>query len=205
MFPDSQIAQCYTFNETKMKYAIQFGIASYFRDLLKIDFKNIPYSFKVDETTEQQGKKQYNGYIPYWSVKFQFINIACHGTLMVDHCPAEKLLDHFFEFFRKANLHLHLMLHTGMDGPNVNLKFEELLRPSESFKHLILYFCLLVPGHSILPITGLNLVSQSEILMLIPLPLSLIFFFKLSTSRRADYIGMGSLTEFVSHFLPRNL
>ena len=54
---------------------------------------------------------------------------------MVYHCPAEKLLEHFFEFVRKANLVLHLMLHTAMDGPNVNLKFEELLRSSESFKH----------------------------------------------------------------------
>ena len=55
---------------------------------------------------------------------------------MVDHCLAEQLLEHFFKFIRKSNLDLHLMLYIGMNGPNVNLKFEELLRSSESFKHL---------------------------------------------------------------------
>ena len=55
---------------------------------------------------------------------------------MVDHCLAEQLLEHFFKFIRKSNLDLHHMLYIGMNGPNVNLKFEELLRSSESFKHL---------------------------------------------------------------------
>ena len=35
----------------KMKYSIQFAILPYLRDLLKDDLKNIPYSFKFDETT----------------------------------------------------------------------------------------------------------------------------------------------------------
>ena len=42
---------------------------------------------------------------------------------MVDRCPAEKLLDYFFEFVGKANLDLRLMLHTRLDGRNVNLKY----------------------------------------------------------------------------------
>ena len=55
---------------------------------------------------------------------------------MIDHCHTEKLLEHLFEFVRKVTLDLRLMLHTNkMDGPNENLKFEELLRSSESFKH----------------------------------------------------------------------
>ena len=119
-----------------MEYAIQFSIAPYFRDLLKDDLKNIPYSFKFDETTTQEAERQEDGYTQYWSEKHQCIKISYHGTLMVDHCPAEKLLEHFFEFVRKANLTLNLMLHPGMDGANVELKFEELIRSSESFKNL---------------------------------------------------------------------
>ena len=79
---------------------------------------------------------------------------------MVGHCPSEKLLEHYFGSVRKANLDLHLMLHTGMDGPNVKLKFEELLQSSECFKHLT-QFCLLVAAHSVLPIAGLDLILQS--------------------------------------------
>ena len=56
------------------------------------------------------------------------------GTIMVDHCPAEKLLEHFLEFTEKINLDLKLILHIGMDGPSVNLKFEDLLKSSRHIK-----------------------------------------------------------------------
>ena len=65
MFPDLQTAKGNKLNKTKMKYTIQFGIAPYFRDLLKDDLKNIPYSFRFDETTTQQAKKQCDGYTQY--------------------------------------------------------------------------------------------------------------------------------------------
>ena len=125
MFPDLQTAKGNKLNKTKMKYTIQFGIAPYFRDLLKDDLKNIPYSFRFDETTTQQAKKQCDGYTQYQSEK-QCIKILYSGTLMVDHCSAEKLLEHFVEFV-KANIDFCLLLHTEMNSPNVNLKFEDLL------------------------------------------------------------------------------
>ena len=125
MFPDS-----------KMKYTIQYGIAPYFKELLKDDLKNTAYSFKFDETTNQQVKKQYDGYVQYWSCKHKCINIAYCGTLMVDHCPSEKLLEHFFEFIEKAELDISFLLHLGMDGPNVNLKFERSIKSSNVFSNI---------------------------------------------------------------------
>ena len=67
-----------------MKYSIQFGIALCFREQLKDDLKNIPCSFKFDETTTQQAKKQYYIYTQYWREKHQCIKISYHGTLMVN-------------------------------------------------------------------------------------------------------------------------
>ena len=52
------------------------------------------------------------------------------GTIMIDHCSAEKLFEHFLEFTEKRNLDLKLMLHIGMDGPSVNLKLGDLLKSS---------------------------------------------------------------------------
>ena len=63
MFPDSKIAASYKQNETKMKYTIQYGIAPYFKELLKDEFKNTAFTFKFDETTNQQVKMQYDGYV----------------------------------------------------------------------------------------------------------------------------------------------
>ena len=81
----------------------------------------------IKKRSHQQVKKQYDGYVQFWCDKSQCIKIAYCGTLMVDHCPAEKLVEHFFEFIKKANLDLKYILHIGMDGPSVNLKFEKLL------------------------------------------------------------------------------
>ena len=55
---------------------------------------------------------------------------------MVDHCPAEKILEHFLEFTGKINLDLKLMLHIGMGEPSVNLKFEDLLKSLPHIKSL---------------------------------------------------------------------
>ena len=51
------------------------------------------------------------------------------GSLFVDHCPSETLIGHFFEFwvYKKNNLDINYLLHIGMNGPNVNLKFQKLL------------------------------------------------------------------------------
>ena len=48
------------------------------------------------------------------------------GTIMVDYCRVEKLLEHSLEFVDKVKLQLQLTLHLVMDGVNVNLRFEEL-------------------------------------------------------------------------------
>ena len=62
MFPNYKIARKYKQSETKVKYSVQFGIA-------KQDFSKTPFTFKFDETTTSQIKKQYDGYIYYWCQK----------------------------------------------------------------------------------------------------------------------------------------
>ena len=54
--------------------------------------------------------------------------ISYCGSLFVDHCPSETLVEHFFfKFIRKGNLDINYLLHIEMDGPNVNLKFRKLI------------------------------------------------------------------------------
>ena len=60
MFPDSQIAVKYSQEETKSKYVVQFGLAPFVKDELITDVQKTPYSFKFDETTTSQMKKQYD-------------------------------------------------------------------------------------------------------------------------------------------------
>ena len=68
MFPDSAIASLYSQEETKIKYTIQYGIAPYFKQQLLSDMKDCPFSFRFDETTTAQKKKQYDDYVTYLSL-----------------------------------------------------------------------------------------------------------------------------------------
>lgn len=127
MFPDSNIAKGYKMSETKSKYIIQFGICPFVKNEILNDMKDQPFCFMFDETTTKQIKKQYDGYVKYYSIKFNRIVNHYVGSLFLGHCNSEDLKDHFFEFARSAHLNVKYLLHIGMDGPNVNLKFQKLL------------------------------------------------------------------------------
>ena len=79
MFPDSKIAQGYKQNETKMAYVIKYGPSPYFRESLKSDFHSKAFCFKFDETTTCQVKKQYDGFVQYWSKSQNKIAMAYCG------------------------------------------------------------------------------------------------------------------------------
>ena len=49
------------------------------------------------------------------------------GSLFIGHCTSENLLDHYKILTEKMNLDSSFLLHLGIDGPNVNLSFEEKL------------------------------------------------------------------------------
>ena len=126
------------------------------------------------------------------------------GTIMVDHCLAGKLLEHFLEFTEKINLDLKLMLHIGMDGPSVNLKFEDLLKSSPHIKSLgttILSIgtCPLHIVHNAFRagVNALNFNIDSFII-------NSNFFFKLSAARRADYKQMQEFTDVISHLVQKH-
>ena len=64
-FPNSNITKNYKLEETKAKYFIQFGI--YLCSILLEDMKNMPFTFRFGETTNSQIKKQYDGYVTFYS------------------------------------------------------------------------------------------------------------------------------------------
>lgn len=83
---------------TKCQYVIEFALKPYILEYLCDDFRDVPFTFKFDETTTVQVKKQYDAHVQYYSKKFgSVINHFC-GSLFVGHCKAVQLRDHFFEF-----------------------------------------------------------------------------------------------------------
>ena len=70
MFPDSQIVAKYSQEEIKFKYVLQFSLIPFVKDELTTDVQKTPYSFKFDETTNCQVKKQYDGYVSFFSKNY---------------------------------------------------------------------------------------------------------------------------------------
>ena len=127
MFPKSKIASLYAMSSDKMKYVIQFGIYPYVKHQLIQDLSEpgTPFTFKFDETTTSQVKKQYDGYVQFYSKNYKRIVTHYAGSLFLGHCTSEDLINHFMEFVLKLKCNINFFLHIGMDGPNVNLSFQK--------------------------------------------------------------------------------
>lgn len=90
MFTDSNIASSYSTSETKTKYVTQFGIAPYIIEHLKNYMKDTPFTFKFDENISKQVKKQYDGYVQYFSKTHKKIVNHYAGSLFLGHCVTPK-------------------------------------------------------------------------------------------------------------------
>ena len=104
------------------------------------------------------------------------------------HCPAEELVKHFYEMTEQLELDGMHLIHLGMDGPKVNLKFEKdlcaALHAREDTVILNLGTCSLHPVHTAFKkgLEELQFAFGSFFN-------ALSFFFKLSAARRNDYSG----------------
>ena len=199
MSPGSKIAEQYCQNETKMNYVIQFGLSSYFEDVLKSDLKGNPFSFKFDETATSQTKKQYDRFVQFWSERFNTVTMAYCGSLFVDHCPAEKLVEHFYEFVQKVGLDINYMHHLGMDGPIVIKNFERLLLESSCLENTTFLDVGTCPLH-ILHNAFRKGVSSLRF-NVDQFALDINFFSKLSAGRRANYQKISEVTDIVEDAL----
>ena len=91
-----------------------------------MDLIGIPFVFKIDETTTLQVKNNMMDIqLQYWSKEMTLVNSVYCGSLFVGHCFSKYLLPHFTTFVEDMNLEPDLLMQIGMDGPNVNSKFEK--------------------------------------------------------------------------------
>ena len=199
MFPDSEIAKNYQQGETKVKYNLQYGIAPFVKQSLINDFSDTPFSFKFDETTTLKIQKQYDGYVQYWSKRSDCVVNSYCGSLFVGHCTNVHLLEHFEHFGEDMGWNPSFLLHLGMDGPRVNLAFQERLSKSLEDKSdttfLDIGTCPLHNVHNGFA-KGLQVLDFNVDQFVVDIN----SFFKLSSARREDYSHLEEITELPPHF-----
>ena len=105
------------------------------------------------------------------------------GTLSVGRCSSPDLLNHFCKFFEENHLSVKLLLNLGMDGPNPNLAFKNLLIDDLKENHKTTFICL---GTCVLHMAnnafGKLVKELSEIVDLDQMAIDFHFFFKYLSS-----------------------
>ena len=88
MFFDSEIANYYEMSSAKVMYImeVRYGIAKY--------FKKKAFTFHFDEITTSQTKKQYDGYVKFFSLESGEVVIAYCGTLFIGRFSAPDMVNH---------------------------------------------------------------------------------------------------------------
>ena len=142
MSPDSKIAKSYQQQETKIQYVLQFGIVPHIRRKLLEEVKDQAFCFKFDESATEQVKKQYDVYFTDYSLFRKKIVTSYCGSLFVGHCTAEYLIKYFYEFMNRYDLNVRILLNIGMDGPNVNIRFERNLLESLEKNESTTFICI---------------------------------------------------------------
>ena len=186
-------------------YLMKHRIAVYAKNDLNNNIDGMPFTFHFDESTNQQVKKQYDGYVIFYSTIEKSIVTAYCGTLFVGRCSSPDLLNHFDKCFEENHLNVKLLLNLGMGGPNFNLAFKNLLIDAlkENHKTTFIYLgiCAL---HTANNAFGKLLKKLSEIVDLGQIAIDFHFFFKCSAGRREDFQDISNVTGVLTQHLEKH-
>ena len=135
MFPDSSIAQKFTFGNTKASYNITHGLAPYFHNLvynslLKSDHTVACFDEYLNEVVQ---KVQMDLCICYWDVNKSWAATRYFDSSFLGHATANDLQSSFTSVLNDQIL--SKIVQVSMDGPNVNLTFlDQLIDQLEIYK-----------------------------------------------------------------------
>lgn len=153
MFPDSLIAQRFSVSHQKMSYLVAYGLGPYFRQLTIDDILSSKAYFTVhfDETVTNQGKKQLDVLLRYYSESSKTVQVHFITALMFGHAYAETVTKELLDSLRSFNLPFCMMLSISCDGPNVNKSISSKLEAevkSAGSKLVSTGFCVLHVIHN---------------------------------------------------------
>ncbi|CAF2834584.1 unnamed protein product [Rotaria sp. Silwood2] len=128
MFPDSQIAQEFKMERTKLSYVVSHGLGPFFHRNLAEDIKQCErFVLCFDEQKNYQNNKQLDIFLKYWSMKNQGVVTRYYKSVLLGHAPAHVIRDSIVNSFRTDGIDIKRLLMIGRDNPNVNKTVEKLI------------------------------------------------------------------------------
>ena len=146
------------------------------------------FTFHFDESTTSQTKKQHDGYVKFFSLESGEVVITYCETSFVGRFSAPDIVNHLKTFAAKQNLNLKLLLNLGMDSPNVNSAFKNLvIKELKEKYHTTLADLGTGSFHSAKNGFGKLIKEVDDIVELEKMAIDFHFFFKYPGCRREDF------------------
>ena len=200
MFPDSNIAQQFSLGKDKAGYYIHFGLAPFIKQKLVSLVNTCPfYVLLFDEALNRiSQKEQMDIHVRFWHPELNEVHTRYFNSVFLGHTKATDLLGGIKEGLE--TLSLSKISQISMDGPNVNWKLIDILKPeiqsSPSDPALLeLGSCGLHILHGSYE-TGLKATGWQINSFLS----NLYYLFKDSPARRADYSRITGSALFAKKF-----
>ena len=192
MFPDSTVAKHMTMSRTKVAYMIGHGLGPYFQQQIIDDIQRLPstyYTIHFDETTNAQMKKQMDILVRYYSEKHGEVKVRFLKALMFGHAFAKTVSDEIWRTLQESGMSPGFLLSLSSDGPNVNKSIKKSInnKLQEQFKRQLVdtgSWQIHVAHNSFQK--GIEVYGEA----IENLCIDLFYFFKLSASRREDYLAI---------------
>lgn len=192
MFPDSTVAKHITMSRTKVAYMIGHGLGPYFKREIVDDIQRFPstyFTIQFDETTNAQMKKQMDILVRYYSEKYGEVKVRFLKALMFGHAFAKTVSDEIWRTLQESGLSPGLLLSLSSDGPNVNKSIKKSINDKlqTQFKRQLVDTgsCQMHVAHNAFR-KGIEVYGEA----VENLCIDLFYFFKLSASRREDYLAI---------------
>jgi len=203
MFADSDVARDVKLNCSKVSYVVSHGLGSFFHEDLVTKIRNTStfYAILLDETTNDQMKKQLDIHIRFWNDGL--IDTRYLKSKMLGHATAQILRDTLSDALEEDGLDLKNMIMLGMDGPNVNKALWEKMDAD----------CKAAGSHGLVDVGSCNIhtvhnafgkaMGVLESWGIDSFLDQLFKFFHQTASRKEDYSQIQALMEVENHVLLR--
>ena len=156
------------------------------------DIQRIPntyYTLHFDESTNAQIKKQMDILVRYYSEVHGEVKVGFLKAVMFGHAFAKTVADEIWRTLQQSGLSPRFLLSLSSDGPNVNKSIKQSInnKLEEHFKRQLVDTgsCQIHIAHNSLR-KGIEAYGEA----IENLCIDLFYFFKLSASRRDDYLAI---------------
>ena len=130
MFPDSKIASQIELGRMKLKYIINFGLGPHFRDVLKCETAASEwYSISFDDSLNNVvQEREMDILIRFWDNILNLVQVRYWNwnSMFLGHSTAADLIKNFNDGLTRIDPSKNKQI--SMDGPNVNIKFLEMIK-----------------------------------------------------------------------------